>query len=334
MSRASAADTTQPAISVGDTSRSPGIADRADGWLGWLCPTEGASRMALTYALWGALHLPLLIAVGAKATEWKVYGVFIGAGVLSWTVAAQLRADCHFRGRPRLMPCAAALVGAVMAAVLTPLSLLAAAGVSLVTLALLRRGFFDETLGQMAMAGWLPLLLAVPLPMGWLEAMVAVKGNIELPMIAAMLSQALSPLAVHVNETRLEMVLPGEGLVGVLGYARQCAGISTFRVAIVLAACASNKHRHPLGLLPLMVVTGAVIAVVCNIVRILLSAVLGAGYSSFWLSGSGHELIGMLMLFPIIGALIFTAKRLVLEDGDSSSTGSKKAHCGTRGGTP
>jgi len=166
---------------------------------------------------------------------------------------------------------------------------------------------------------WFPiayLLLAVPIPQGWY-----LRLTVPLRQLASLLSGwvlALLPsVQVQVQNVVIDYVRLDTGTMGQLNIETACSGLRLMMSFLALGFAYAYLMGAPGWQRVVIVLACAPIAVLCNMVRVVVTGLFFIYDRPEWGRGTSHMLLGIVTLFLALGMfrlLQFVMSRLWIED--------------------
>lgn len=185
-------------------------------------------------------------------------------------------------------------------------------------------------------ATWLPILFlvfAMPIPEG-------LYGRIALPLqeIAAAGAEAFMRLIganVHLieNSSTLEVVSVSQRRY-MLTVAEACAGMRLLMAFMALGVAMAYLDEKPIWQRVTLVIMGVPIAVLCNVIRVIITCWMYLIDEESMGKGFMHEFTGLVMLIPALLMLLglsMLLRRLVVEEDSDESDESGKLGAGAEG---
>lgn len=166
---------------------------------------------------------------------------------------------------------------------------------------------------------WLPigyLFFAVPLP-----HRLYMQITMPLRQLAASASAALLNVFPHteaaVRGVVIDVVYRGKPLEPSLDVAEACSGMRLLMAFVALGVAMAYLHQRPIWQRLVLLASTVPIAILCNVVRVFVTAMIYIYWDPYYAQGIYHDLLGMLMLplaFAFYGGIAWLMSNLFIEE--------------------
>jgi len=166
---------------------------------------------------------------------------------------------------------------------------------------------------------WLPiiyLIFALPLP-------AKIYNDLTIPMrahdaqIAAFLLNMVKGLEANVSGVVIDIVYKGVKLEPGLDVAEACSGMRLLMAFLALGVAMAYLHYRPIWQRFILLASTVPIALLCNIVRVVITAFIYVLWDPIYAQGIYHDMLGLAMLplaFGLYGGLAWFMSNLVMEE--------------------
>lgn len=166
---------------------------------------------------------------------------------------------------------------------------------------------------------WLPILFlffAIPLP-------AKLYNDITIPLrshdaqIAALLLNMVRGLEANASGVVIDIVYNGVKLEPGLDVAEACSGMRLLMAFVALGVAMAYLHDRPVWQRLILLASTVPIAILCNIVRVVVTAFIYVLWDPMYAQGIYHDALGILMLplaFGLYGALAWFMSNIFVEE--------------------
>lgn len=168
---------------------------------------------------------------------------------------------------------------------------------------------------------WLPiayLFFAVPLP-----HRLYMQITMPLRQLAASASAALLNIFPHteaaVRGVVIDVIYRGKPLEPSLDVAEACSGMRLLMAFVALGVAMAYLQPRPIWQRLILLASTIPIAILCNVVRVFVTAMIYIYWDPYYAQGIYHDLLGMLMLplaFAFYGGMAWLMSNLFVEETD------------------
>ena len=151
---------------------------------------------------------------------------------------------------------------------------------------------------------WMPivfLIFAVPLPQGYYVRMTMPMQKMAAEAAAALLNLVGSVEATTLG-TMIDVVYKGQRVDPPINVAEACSGMRLLMAFVALGVAMAYLYQRPLWQKLVLLVSTVPIAIICNIVRVVITGFIYVFISQEYAQGIYHDLLGLAML-PLAFAL-------------------------------
>jgi exosortase len=151
---------------------------------------------------------------------------------------------------------------------------------------------------------WLPivfLIFAVPLPQGYYVRMTMPMQKMAADAATALLNLVGSVEATTLG-TMIDVVYKGQRVDPPINVAEACSGMRLLMAFVALGVAMAYLYQRPLWQKLVLLVSTVPIAIICNIVRVVITGFIYVFMSQEYAQGIYHDLLGLAML-PLAFAL-------------------------------
>ena len=166
---------------------------------------------------------------------------------------------------------------------------------------------------------WLPIIyiiFAVPLPARVYNDMTIPMRTIDATIAAGILNM-VKGLEASANGVVIDIVYKGIRLEPPLDVAEACSGMRLLMAFLALGVAMAYLHYRPIWQRLILLASTIPIALVCNIVRVVITAFIYVLWDPVYAQGIYHDMLGLLMLplaFGLYGGLAWFMSNLVVEE--------------------
>ena len=171
---------------------------------------------------------------------------------------------------------------------------------------------------------WLPiafLVFAIPLPDRFYKAI-----TIPMRLFAADISTVVLNWIPGIESTpsgaTIEVLYHGKALEPALDVAEACSGMRLLMAFVALGVAMAYLHQRPIWQRVVLVLTTIPIAILCNVVRVIITALIYILGDPRYAQGIYHDTLGLLMLplaFGLYGAIAWFMSNLYTEEEDEQA---------------
>jgi len=166
---------------------------------------------------------------------------------------------------------------------------------------------------------WLPivyLFFAIPIP-------TSIYNDMTIPLrahdaqIAAALLSLVKGLEANANGVIIDIVYNGVKLEPGLDVAEACSGMRLLMAFLALGVAMAYLHYRPVWQRLILLASTVPIAILCNVVRVVITAFIYVLWDPMYAQGIYHDTLGILMLplaFGLYGLLAWFMSNLVVEE--------------------
>lgn len=172
---------------------------------------------------------------------------------------------------------------------------------------------------------WLPiayLFFAVPLP-GQLYTRITQPMQGLAAQVSAVVLNVIPELEASLRGVVIDVLYRGVPLEPSLQVAEACSGMRLLMAFVALGVAMAYLHDRPLWQRLVLLVCTIPIAVLCNVIRVLITALIYIFWDPQYAQGVYHDLLGMLMLplaFLFYGGIAWLMGNLFVEDEAEEKT--------------
>jgi exosortase len=175
---------------------------------------------------------------------------------------------------------------------------------------------------------WLPiayLIFAIPLPDRFYK-------GITIPMrsfaaeISTVVLNWIPGIESTANGAVIDVLYRGKALVPALDVAEACSGMRLLMAFVALGVAMAYLHERPIWQRIVLLVTTIPIAILCNVIRVSITALIYILWDPRYAQGIYHDLLGLLMLplaFGLYGAIAWFMSNLYTEEEDEEEPAAK-----------
>ncbi len=166
---------------------------------------------------------------------------------------------------------------------------------------------------------WLPiayLFFAVPLP-GRIYTQLTQPMQGLAAQVAAVVLNTIPHLEASLRGVVIDVLYRGVPLEPSLQVAEACSGMRLLMAFVALGVAMAYLHYRPLWQRLVLLASTVPIAVLCNVVRVLITALIYIFWDPQYAQGVYHDMLGMLMLplaFLLYGGLAWLMSNLFVEE--------------------
>ena len=166
---------------------------------------------------------------------------------------------------------------------------------------------------------WLPiayLFFAVPLP-GRLYTQITQPMQQLAAQVAAVVLNAIPELEASLRGVVIDVIYRGQPLEPSLQVAEACSGMRLLMAFVALGVAMAYLHDRPLWQRLVLLASTIPIAVLCNVIRVLITALIYIFWDPQYAQGVYHDLLGMLMLplaFLFYGGIAWLMSNLFVDE--------------------
>ncbi len=173
---------------------------------------------------------------------------------------------------------------------------------------------------------WLPiafLFFAIPLPDRFYKAL-----TMPMRLFATDISTIVLNWIPGIDSTpsgaTIDVLYHGRPLVPALDVAEACSGMRLLMAFVALGVAMAYLHQRPIWQRSVLLLSTIPIALLCNVLRVIITALIYILWDPRFAQGIYHDLLGLLMLplaFGLYGAIAWFMSNLYTEeeDGDQSA---------------
>lgn len=172
---------------------------------------------------------------------------------------------------------------------------------------------------------WLPiayLFFAVPLP-GRLYTQMTQPMQGLAAQAAAVVLNVIPDLEASLRGVVIDVLYRGQPLEPSLQVAEACSGMRLLMAFVALGVAMAYLHDRPFWQRIVLLLTTIPIAILCNVIRVLITALIYIFWDPQYAQGIYHDLLGMLMLplaFLFYGGIAWLMSNLFVEDETEKTT--------------
>ena len=170
---------------------------------------------------------------------------------------------------------------------------------------------------------WLPiafLFFAVPLP-GRLYTQLTLPLQGLAAQVSAVVLNAIPELEATLSGVVIDVLYRGVPLEPSLQVAEACSGMRLLMAFVALGVAMAYLHQRPLWQRFILLLSTVPIAILCNVIRVLVTALIYIFWDPQYAQGIYHDLLGILMLplaFSFYGGLAWLMSNLFVDDAEPS----------------
>lgn len=166
---------------------------------------------------------------------------------------------------------------------------------------------------------WLPiafLIFAVPLPDRYYVALTMPMRILSAKTAAAVLN-LVNQMDATANGAVIDVVYRGQRLDPPMDVAEACSGMRLLMAFLALGVAMAYLHYRPIWQRFILLASTVPIALLCNIVRVVITAFIYVLWDPIYAQGIYHDMLGLAMLplaFGLYGGLAWFMSNLVMEE--------------------
>lgn len=172
---------------------------------------------------------------------------------------------------------------------------------------------------------WLPiafLIFAIPLPERYYKEI-----TMPLQLFAADISSIvidwIPGIDASASGSVIDVLYRGKALEPALNVAEACSGIRLLLAFVALSVAMAYLHQRPAWQRIVLLLSAVPIAILCNVVRVIITALIYILWDPRYATGSYHDMLGLLMLplaFGLYGGIAWFLSNLftVVEEATES----------------
>ncbi len=171
---------------------------------------------------------------------------------------------------------------------------------------------------------WLPiafLFFAIPLPDRFYKA-----ATMPMRLFAADVSTVVLNVIPGIESTpsgaTIDVLYHGRPLVPALDVAEACSGMRLLMAFVALGVAMAYLHERPIWQRIVLLLTTIPIAILCNVLRVIITALIYILWDPRYAQGIYHDLLGLLMLplaFGLYGAIAWFMSNLYTEEEEGQA---------------
>ena len=171
---------------------------------------------------------------------------------------------------------------------------------------------------------WLPiayLFFAVPLP-GRLYTQMTQPMQEWAAWVAAIVLNVIPGLEAMLRGVVIDVIYRGQPLELSLQVAEACSGMRLLMAFVALGVAMAYLHYRPLWQRIVLLISTVPIAILCNVIRVLITALIYIFWDPQYAQGIYHDLLGMLMLplaFLFYGLIAWLMSNLFIDEDAEQS---------------
>lgn len=171
---------------------------------------------------------------------------------------------------------------------------------------------------------WLPiafLFFAIPLPDRFYKA-----ATMPMRLFAADVSTIVINWIPGIDATpsgaTIDVLFHGRPLVPALDVAEACSGMRLLMAFVALGVAMAYLHQRPIWQRIVLLLTTIPIAILCNVIRVIITALIYILWDPRYAQGIYHDMLGLLMLplaFGLYGAIAWFMSNLYSEEDEEEA---------------
>ncbi len=164
---------------------------------------------------------------------------------------------------------------------------------------------------------WLPILFlwfAIPLPSSIHEG-ITIPMRMMASSVAAVILNFFPDVTCHASGVLIHGAYKGEGFD--LNVAEACSGMRLLRAFVALGVAMAYLEKRPLAHRLVLLASTIPIAILCNVIRVLLTGIIYIFVGAKYAQGTLHDMLGLVMLalaFGFYGIIAWVMNHLVIEE--------------------
>lgn len=168
---------------------------------------------------------------------------------------------------------------------------------------------------------WLPiayLFFAVPLP-GRLYTQMTLPLQELAAQVSTVVLNAIPELDATLRGVVIDVLYRGQPLEPSLQVAEACSGMRLLMAFVALGVAMAYLHWRPMWQRFVLLLSTVPIAILCNVIRVLVTALIYIFWDPQYAQGIYHDLLGILMLplaFSFYGALAWLMSNLFIDEAE------------------
>jgi exosortase len=172
---------------------------------------------------------------------------------------------------------------------------------------------------------WLPiafLFFAIPLPDRAYKA-VTMPMQLLAADISSLVISWIPGIEATANGTVIDVLYHGKPFNPPLDVAQACSGMRLLMAFVALGVAMAYLHQRPIWQRLVLLLTTIPIAILCNVIRVIITALIYILWDPRYAQGFYHDLLGLLMLplaFGLYGAIAWFMSNLYTEEEDEQES--------------